>query len=282
MFRSLKYPKARSSSRGIIDAERLRSSLSEATSTARKDQLLIAARRTAQVARFLGFPRSAGPSGTASHHAHFNPDQPRVPPGRPDGGQWTSAGGHVVPVAAEPSDAPGDLILSDTTLDGIRIWTQYADARSSRAVEDETTGQGTPNSDDLALIEHNTQILHRLLIEVSGTVIRHPGTSPASLGVATHFAFASALRILNLPGIGKIDVEQSFDKDGEAKYGADGSIRTDVVLRNHEDEIIAIYDLKTGNATVRPSRAAELRAMTKAGPHVPVIELRAAKGPAYR
>jgi hypothetical protein len=29
----------------------------------------------------------------ASHRSHFNPDQPRVPAGNPDGGQWTSADG---------------------------------------------------------------------------------------------------------------------------------------------------------------------------------------------
>lgn len=28
-----------------------------------------------------------------THRSHFNPNQPRVPAGRPDGGQWTSAGG---------------------------------------------------------------------------------------------------------------------------------------------------------------------------------------------
>jgi hypothetical protein len=30
---------------------------------------------------------------TAWHRSHFNPNQPRVPAGNPDGGQWTSAGG---------------------------------------------------------------------------------------------------------------------------------------------------------------------------------------------
>jgi hypothetical protein len=87
---------------------------------------------------------------------------------------------------------------------------------------------------------------------------------------------------LNLPGIGKEGVEQSFDAEGEARYGKDGSIRTDVVLRNKQDRIIAIYDLKTGNAVVRPPRAKELRAMTRAGPDVPVIELHSIRGPAHK
>ena len=72
------------------------------------------------------------------------------------------------------------------------------------------------------------------------------------------------------------------DKEGEARYGKDGSIRTDVVLRNDERSIIAIYDLKTGNATIRPSRATELRAMTGADSDVPVIELHSVRGPRRR
>jgi retron-type reverse transcriptase len=77
-------------------------------------------------------------------------------------------------------------------------------------------------------------------------------------------------------------VEQSFDSEGKARYGQDGSIRTDVVLRNEEGEIVAIYDLKTGEAIIRPSRAVELRAKTRAGPDVPVIELHSVRGPMRR
>lgn len=38
--------------------------------------------------------------------AAFNPNQPRVPAGRPDGGQWTDGDGDVIPVA--DSDRPGN------------------------------------------------------------------------------------------------------------------------------------------------------------------------------
>ena len=97
-----------------------------------------------------------------------------------------------------------------------------------------------------------------------------------------HTVFAATVRGLNLPGIGREGVEQSFDQFGLAHYGKDGSIRTDVVLRNSKDIIIAIYDLKTGDAIIRPPRAAKIRAMTKAGPNVPVIELHAVRGPVRR
>ena len=59
-------------------------------------------------------------------------------------------------------------------------------------------------------------------------------------GVLVHAEFARVVKALNLPGIGTVGVEQSFDSEGLARYGLDGSIRTDVVLRNESGEIIAI------------------------------------------
>jgi hypothetical protein len=43
-------------------------------------------------------------------------------------------------------------------------------------------------------------------------------------------------------------VEQSFDELGPTGYGQPGSIRTDVILRNAQGVIIAIFDVKTGAA----------------------------------
>jgi hypothetical protein len=77
-------------------------------------------------------------------------------------------------------------------------------------------------------------------------------------------------------------VEQSFDPDGLARYGLDGSIRTDVVLRNRKDEIIAIFDVKTGNATMAPVREAKIRAYTRVGRDVPIIIMRAVRASGLR
>ena len=58
----------------------------------------------------------------------------------------------------------------------------------------------------------------------------------------------------------------------------DGSIRTDVVLRNEQGHIIAIYDVKTGNATMAPAKEAKIRAYTCVGREVPLIILHAVRG----
>jgi hypothetical protein len=215
----------------------------------------------------------------AQHRSHYDPNQPRVPAGNPDGGQWTSGGGGGVggvgPAAAQSASRRAAQVLNDAGPGGIRVWTQYAEVRNSDDV------QGT-NRIDGAAIAQTTATLHQVVLQVSAAVIRRPGSSPREYGVDVHTLFAKTVRALNLPGIGKDGVEQSFDAEGLARYGKDGSIRTDVVLRNEQDRIIAIYDLKTGAAVIRPPRAKEIRAMTQAGPDVPVIELHSIRGPANK
>src|SRR5262245_46237532 len=71
----------------------------------------------------------------ALHHSHFNPNQPRVPAGHPDGGQWTGDGSSEGPsparlAALDPTHLLPGLIKSDTAPGGIRVWTKYAEAKS--------------------------------------------------------------------------------------------------------------------------------------------------------
>lgn len=44
--------------------------------------------------------------------ANFNPNQPRVPAGNPDGGQWTSPGGGVADPASSLSQIPTDASVT--------------------------------------------------------------------------------------------------------------------------------------------------------------------------
>jgi hypothetical protein len=86
------------------------------------------------------------------------------------------------------------------------------------------------------------------------------------------------VRVAGFPGIGFFDVETTFSLEVDAYYGAKGSIRTDVVVRNDAGEIIAIYDVKTGATGLSDSRVRELRAKTRTGPTVPIIELNLVRG----
>jgi hypothetical protein len=48
----------------------------------------------------------------AQYHSHYNPNQPRVPAGHPDGGQWTTTGYGAVRVAANEKFPSGPNIFS--------------------------------------------------------------------------------------------------------------------------------------------------------------------------
>jgi hypothetical protein len=249
----------------------LESNASNVSELARLNRLLADAQAARRFAHTLAL--ASARQRVASHQSHFDPNQPRVPAGNSDGGQWTNSGA----IGAGASVAGGEhsafsqrgLVMSDASPDGIRVWTQYAQAENN-------------SNRDAAAVARTTVILHNIVTQVSAAVLRRLGSSPREYGTDVHTAFARVVREPDLPGIGKKGVEQSFDREGEARYGKDGSITTDVVLRNEEGKIIAIYDLKIGSAIIRPSRAAELRAMTGAGPDVPVIELHSSRPPKRR
>lgn len=98
------------------------------------------------------------------------------------------------------------------------------------------------------------------------------GMRATVFGTRVHTDFARRIRELDLPGIGRDGVEQSWSLDDFARYGLAGSRRTDVYLRDPSGRPMAIYDVKTGNARLSPQRIQELRDYVGAG-NIPVIEL---------
>ena len=67
---------------------------SDAASRARTERLLLDAKSAATLRHKLALMDITA-QRIAWHRSHFNPDQPRVPAGNPDGGQWTSVGGET-------------------------------------------------------------------------------------------------------------------------------------------------------------------------------------------
>jgi hypothetical protein len=66
---------------------------------------LLAAQHAATLPHNLALLEIERQHRLAWYHSHFNPNQPRVPAGNADGGQWTSAGAHAAGDAASGSDA---------------------------------------------------------------------------------------------------------------------------------------------------------------------------------
>lgn len=175
----------------------------------------------------------------AATKAGFNPDQPRD-----DEGRWTTQAG-----------------VTDFSAVRRKAVVDYSEA---------LTGIST--------IDEITVSLSNSLARTMEAVDFIPEWTPSVYGTAVHVAFGTAVRLEGLRGVGFLDVEQSFLSGGKADYGDEGSIRTDVVLRNDIGDIIAIYDVKTGRSGLSASRVQEIRDHTGVQSNVPIIELNAVRG----
>lgn len=126
-------------------------------------------------------------------------------------------------------------------------------------------------------IDQTSQALSDTLVRVMELLDYLPTMSPSQYGTAVHGAFALALWWQDLPGVG--DIETSFSLDTvDPYYGMAGTIRTDATLRNVQGDVIAIYDVKTGDARISRARADQLREWTGAAPSTPVFELNVVRG----
>lgn len=194
---------------------------------------------------------------------------------RDDHGRWVYDGGRRRPAGstgvmlADAGSLSDSLMMSDASPDPILPGAQYA--QTEITVQPGVLGRD-PRTDT------TTTKLTNMLASIMDTAALIPGVnemSPQAYGRFVHRKFAEAVRAANLPGIGYDDVERTF---GGVRYGAKGSVRTDVVLRNEEGKVIAIYDVKTGDARIEPSRAAQLRGKVGVGESVPVIEMSVERG----
>ena len=100
-------------------------------------------------------------------------------------------------------------------------------------------------------------------------------------GFQIHASLAARLRALDLPGIGRHGVEQSFVAGDIVRHGLSGSRRTHVLLRDGRTSaapVRAIWDIKTGETGLSPRRIRALRAGAGVGDSVPVIEIHLLRG----
>lgn len=245
---------------------------------------LLAVRRLEKACRDIKYQLAAVRFETAlirdavvSRKAGFNPNEPRVPAGSPEGGQWTteggtnnkprvgtgpksrSGGGNPTRVRlADASNASGSPVMSDATPDPIIPGAQYAQTRIN---------VHTSALTGISSIDDTTMRLAHTLARVKDVIDYAPDLGPAVYGTAVHTGFAAALRLQQIPGV---EVEPTF---GGAFYGAKDSVRPDAVLRNDVGDIVAIYDVKTGEKSIDPTRAAKLRLNLGVGNDVPIIEM---------
>lgn len=218
-------------------------------------------------------------AGDFHHKAGFRPDQPRWPKGTGgDSGRWSGGAG------AEGNQ--GDAGTID--LSAMRRKPRLPELPLHLPHFSSGLGRSSPSRQPITIInnaqtgfstiDETTEKLRPILENVVNA--RPEGFGP-DYGKAIHYDFAAAVRSGNLRGIGSEGVEQTFGPDPDrrdAPYGTKGSVRTDITLRNDGGDVIAIYDVKTGDATLGPRRVQELRDKTGASRHVPIIEMHIRRG----
>jgi hypothetical protein len=201
----------------------------------------------------------------------YSPNQPRVPAGSREGGRWTDGGGVSISVDGESTArvrlADASSVLSPAVM---------SDANPAPIIAVAQYGRTPINFEGSALtsnpvINSTTARLAIILQRVKDAVENTSDLSPQRYGIEVHSAFAAEVKAQGQQlGIAASDVETTF---GGNYYGAKGSVRTDVVLRNDVGQVIAIYDVKTGEKGIEPARAAELRIKVGVGNEVPIIQI---------
>ncbi len=217
--------------------------------------------------------------------AGFNPNQPRVPAGNTDGGQWTSEGGglydsRVISDAADNDWMPGAQYAAGPRGPRDRLPPLHHIPKiGEEGVSPYRAGQVTIENNaqtGFSTIDENTEKLRTIL---EGVVNKRAEGYGPEYGKAIHYDFGDAVKKAISEGNlhGNIRIEHTYPERGTF-YGKLGTIRTDIVLRNEQNEVIAIYDVKTGGAYLGTARVAELRAKTGASVRVPVIEMHIQRG----
>jgi hypothetical protein len=215
----------------------------------------------------------------------YNPDQPRVPAGNPDGGQWTRepdtgssgvASAPPIETTVQPHSNRGAQYAALETGTRADAGAGSAGVRYAAMLPpeiDPSAYTGISQIDDVT--KRLAEILTDVIDEVDGAPPGKFGPFlklPWIYGTVVHVRFAAAVITAGIRGISPLDVERPFMLPPGFPSGKKYVI-VDAVLRNEIGDIIAIYDVKTGEKTVEPWRARELRAATHVGPEVKIIVL---------
>jgi hypothetical protein len=224
----------------------------------------------------------------------YNPDQPRVPKGNPEGGQWTSEDGSssspgsmARPVSEEhPSSGRGPqyaALETDTRTDetASNVPDEHGNANTFSNQYAAITVERYDRTGD-ERIDRTSDVLFQALVRdeelVDRALVLLGKIGPALYGTLVHLAFAADVKWQDIPGIGSDGVEQSFSLGDIVRYGSNGSIRTDVVLRDEDGNIIAVWDVKTGNAELTDARRQEIREELNLSDNIPIIDLHICRG----
>ena len=204
----------------------------------------------------------------------YDPNQPRVPAGNPDGGQWTSGGGEngssesyedlVQPVFA-PAIPPAIAAIEAAL--ALFAGLSALNSKNSRAIF-EFNARGYDRDDDLSDFA-SSKLLSRDQVDnecprlnevqqrtdfAAASINRADYLRASEYGTAVHKNLADQIRALKDPNL---IAEISLLKQTEVRYGTKDSIRIDVFERVGNGTV-CVYDIKTGNEGMTLARFHEI------------------------
>jgi hypothetical protein len=193
----------------------------------------------------------------------------------------------------DPTWRPSEDLIDPNSIEGdiarLEAWIQEAqqflsrlhelrvprDPSSGDAISSAVAKTGNPS------IDSTTEKLMNILGDVIDRMAPRPDLNATGYGTLVHTEFAEAVREAGLPGVEVDDVERTFSSTDQSFYGAKFSIRPDVILRDDDGNILAIYDVKTGRG-LDAFRVIKIRYMTSSGTTIPVIELNRWRGSLWK
>lgn len=204
----------------------------------------------------------------------YDPNQPRVPAGNPDGGQWTSAGGESGDSESfedlvQPVFAPAPAVVGIQAALALFAALSALNSRNSRAIfEFNAHGidrgvDGTPDFAASRLLTRDevdsecprlNEVQQRTDF-VASRVNRSDYARASEYGTAVHYNLKQQIEALRDPNLrAEISLLKSQDMD---RYGERGSIRVDVFKRVGNGTV-CVYDIKTGKEGLSLSRFKEI------------------------
>jgi hypothetical protein len=203
----------------------------------------------------------------------YDPNQPRVPAGNSDGGQWTSVGGEggdseSFEDLVQPAFAPAPIIVGIQAALTLFAALSALNSRNSRAILEfnargiDRGADGTPDFAASRLLSRDevdnecprlSEVQQRTDF-AAASVDRSDYARPSEYGTAIHTRLAAQIKALDDPNF---RAEISLLKEAPARYGMPDSIRIDIYERVGNGTV-CVYDIKTGKEGLSIARFTEI------------------------
>jgi hypothetical protein len=225
---------------------------SDAISRAHSERLLLGAQGARGLVHRLALIDAEAQHRLGQHRSHFNPNQPRVPAGNPDGGQWTSTGatktGTRLAGAGKPPLGPHILLA-------------IAVALAKRLIE----GYRSRNRTDLFGQESGAVVVTNIDGEdVFGPSSEAGGYTPEDRNAAEKLRAELVKKYPEVFGSGNLGqmpknalvhgettvLSRAAKKRGGTLAGQTLTVFTDRRLCNHCEPVLPYVGLELGNPTV--------------------------------